>query len=148
MIKTLPQDFSELLNLLNEKKVDYLLIGGYAVSYYGFPRYTGDIDFWIRVNEKNVRKIVGALVEFGFASPDLKVENFLKPHSIVRLGNPPLCVEFINTIDGVEFEECFNRKEVAIIDGVEINIIAKMDLLKNKKASGRPKDLNDLENLA
>jgi len=133
--------------LLNANRVEYLLIGGYAVGYHGYPRATGDMDVWVAVNPENADKIVVALKEFGFAVPELSAELFLRQNQIVRMGVPPMRIELTTTISGVDFEECYAARVVAELDGVKVNLINLKHLKINKKASGRYKDLNDLENL-
>src|SRR5215204_1917457 len=103
----LPFDFKEFLKLLNENGVRYLLIGGYAVSYHGYPRATGDMDLWIAIHPENAERVVGALRDFGFDVPGLSVELFLKPDQIIRMGMPPVRIEITTTIAGVEFAECY-----------------------------------------
>ncbi len=143
----LPQDFKELLQLLNLKGIEYLVIGGYAVAFYGYPRATGDMDIWIALSKNNAKKIVEALKKFGFDTPELKEELFLTKRKNIRIGNPPLRIEFLTSIDGVEFSECYKNKKTVKIDGIKINFISLKDLKINKKASGRHQDLADLENL-
>jgi len=143
----LPQDFKELLQLLNSKKIEYLVVGGYAVALYGYPRATGDMDIWVAISKINAHKIVEALKEFGFNVAELKEELFLEKEKNIRMGIPPLRIEILTSIDGVEFTECYSNKEIVIIDDIEINFISLEDLKKNKKASGRYQDLADLENL-
>lgn len=144
----LPRDFKEFLKLLNSQRVEYLLIGGFAVGYHGYPRPTGDLDIWIGVNPKNAEKIVAVLKEFGFDVPELSIALFLKKKKIIRMGVPPLRIEITTTISGVKFEECYANRIVDTIDGVEVNLINLNHLQINKKASGRLKDLNDLEYLS
>ena len=143
----LPKDFKELLQLLNSKKIEYLVVGGYAVAIYGYPRATGDMDIWIAISPDNAEKTVEALKEFGFNIPELKKEIFLEKEKNIRMGNPPLRVEILTSIDGVEFFECYKNKKIINIDDIKINFISRNDLKKNKKASGRYKDLDDLEHL-
>jgi hypothetical protein len=143
----LPRDFKEFLKLLNSKQVDYLLIGGYAVGYHGYPRPTGDLDIWVAVHPRNAEKIVAALKEFGFGVPELSVDLFLKKKKIIRMGVSPLRIEIATTISGVDFDECYDARVVDTLDDVEVNLINLRHLKINKKASGRLKDLNDLENL-
>ena len=143
----LPFDFKEFLNLLNVNSVEYLLIGGYAVGYHGYPRATNDIDIWIAISRDNAEKVVTVLREFGFDTPDLSIELFLKEDSIIRMGIPPMRIEVMTGISGVRFEECFAERVVDVIDGIALNIISLKHLKINKKASGRHKDLNDFENL-
>jgi hypothetical protein len=133
--------------LLNAKRVEYLLIGGYAVGYHGYPRATADMDIWVAVNPENADKIVVALKEFGFAVPGLSAGLFLRQNQIIRMGVPPMRIELTTTISGVDFEECYAARVVAELDGVKVNLINPKHLKINKKASGRYKDLNDLENL-
>jgi hypothetical protein len=132
---------------LNENNVKYLLIGGYAVSYYGYVRPTGDMDIWIPFDRENAEKVVQALRQFGFTSKDLTPELFLKPKSIIRMGVPPMRLEVSNYIDGVEFDKCYNELELLKLDDLTIPLISLKYLKINKKASGRLKDLNDLEHL-
>ena len=143
----LPPDFKEFLKLLNEKNVKYLLIGGYAVGYHGYPRATNDMDVWIAVHPDNAKRIVEVLQEFGFNLPELNPDLFLKKDKIIRMGNPPMRLEISTGISGVEFEESYASKIVDTLDGIQVNIIDLPHLKANKKAAGRLKDLADLENL-
>jgi len=143
----LPPDFKEFLKLLNAHQVEYLIIGGYAVAYYGYPRATADIDFWIAVNPANAERIVTVLKEFGFSPPELSPQLFLKDWQIIRLGVPPVRIELATTISGVNFAECYAQCVVDLLDGVKVNLISLQHLKLNKKAAGRHQDLADLENL-
>jgi hypothetical protein len=146
MASLLPTDFLEFLKLLNARKVEYLVIGGYAVGYHGYPRATGDIDIWIPRSETTAGKMVEVFADFGFTS-GVTIDLFLRERGIVRLGIPPNRLEVTTYIDGVEFLECFERRVVADIQGEAINFLGLNDLRVNKRASGRLKDLADLENL-
>jgi hypothetical protein len=143
----LPKDFQEFLKLLNVHGVEYLLIGGYAVNYHGYSRSTKDMDIWIAVHPENARRVVTALEEFGFGSPQLVPDLFLQDQSIVRMGVPPLLLEITTRISGVGFEESYRERVVTDMDGIPVNIISLKYLKQNKKASGRHKDLDDLEQL-
>ncbi len=143
----LPTDFKDFLRLLNENRVEYLLVGGYAVGYYGYPRATGDLDIWIDTGLENAARVVAALQAFGFASTAPSPEMFSQPDLVIRMGNPPLRIELLTGISGVGFQECWAVRETPILDGVPVNIITLDNLKANKKASGRLKDLNDLDNL-
>lgn len=143
----LPPDFKEFLKLLNDQKVRYLLIGGYAVGYYGYPRATNDMDVWVPVDPGNADRLVTALREFGFVLPELTPDLFLQVNKIIRMGIPPMRLEISTGISGVEFEECFAQRVVGELDGIQVNIIDLPHLKVNKKAAGRLKDLADLENL-
>ena len=143
----LPLDFKDFLKLLNEKKVKYLLIGGYAVGYHGYPRATGDMDIWIAIHPENAQNMVAVLKDFGIEHPELNPELFLQEKKIIRMGHPPMRLEISTGISGVEFEECYSTRIVDTLDGIEVNIINLPHLKTNKKAAGRLKDLADLENL-
>jgi len=142
----LPNDFKEFLRLLRSHGVRYLLIGGYAVIYYGYPRATSDLDVWVALEPANADRIVAALREFGFGTSELSRDLFLTG-KITRMGNIPVRIEILTTISGVSFEECYADRVETVIDGVEVSLIDLESLKKNKQASGRHKDLADLENL-
>lgn len=143
----LPPDFKDFLRLLHSEGVEYLLVGGYAVGNYGYPRATGDLDIWIAANNVNAAKVAQVLLQFGFSAQSVNADMFSKPDQIVRMGVPPVCIDVITSASGVEFSECYVRRNIRMIDGVEVSIIHPDDLKRNKRASGRNKDLNDLENL-
>lgn len=132
---------------LNTQHAEYLLVGGFAVGYHGYPRSTGDLDIWIARNAVNAQKVSAALQEFGFSVSNVPGEMFLEPNSIFRIGNPPLRVELMADISGVNFADCWPIREVVGFDGIPINMIDAESLKTNKKASGRLKDLNDLKHL-
>ncbi|KAA0259689.1 MAG: hypothetical protein DPW18_11705 [Chloroflexi bacterium] len=144
---TLPPDFKEFLRLLKEHDVRYLLIGGYAVGYHGYPRATEDMDIWVAIHPDNAQKLVSALKDFGFDNPALKPELFLQKPKIVRMGYPPMRLEITTFISGVEFDDCYKTRIVDKLDGVEVNLIDLENLKKNKRASGRAKDIADVEEL-
>jgi hypothetical protein len=143
----LPPDFKEFLKLLKEHRVAYLLIGGYAVGYYGYPRATADMDIWIEIDPENAKKMITVLQRFGFNSPDLSEELFRKKDQIIRMGLPPVRLKIITTISGLDFADAYRERVVDSIDDVEVNLISLAHLKINKKAAGRHKDLDDLENL-
>ena len=143
----LPPDFKEFLKLLNDNDVKYLIVGGYAVGYHGYPRATADFDIWIRTTPQNAKKMIRVLRQFGFNVPQLSTKLFLEEDHIIRMGVPPIQIEIITKIDGVKFDECYQRRITDTINGIKVDIINLDDLKKNKKASGRHKDLNDLEYL-
>lgn len=143
----LPADFREFLKLLNEAGVEYLLIGGYAVGYHGYPRTTADMDVWVALSADNASRLVGVFHRFGMADPKLTPDLFLQHGKIIRMGVPPMRIEVLTEIDGVSFAECFAAREVVTLDGQKINLISLAHLRKNKQASGRHKDLDDLEHL-
>jgi hypothetical protein len=123
-----------------------LIVGGYAVGYYGYPRATGDMDIWIAFHPENLRGLVAALREFGFAVPE-PAEEFLQKGQFVGLGNQPLRIEILTAISGVAFQECYAERTEEEIDEVPVNFIGLQHLKTNKRTSGRLKDLNDINNL-
>ena len=146
-IPSLPDDFKEFLRLLDSNRVKYLLIGGYAVNVYGYVRTTNDLDIWVDVNPENAARIDQALREFGFSVPGLTSDLFLAPNNVVRMGLPPVRVEILTTISGVEFEPCYAERQMVQIEELVVPVISLSRLRENKAASGRAKDLADLENL-
>ena len=146
-MEKLHPDFKDFLNLLNKHKVDYLLVGGYAVALHGYPRYTGDIDFWISQTEQNAERLVTVFKEFGFDTPDLSTTLFLDKNRMTRIGREPVKIEILNSISGVQFHEAYASKELVNVEDIVIPLISLRDLRKNKLASGRNKDLADLDNL-
>ena len=142
----LPSDFLEFLKLLNDHHVEYLLIGGYAVGYWGYPRATGDMDIWIACADETARRMVSVYRDFGIVE-GIEPATFMNPRGILRMGIPPNRLEVTTYIDGVEFGECFSRRVEHIVEGVPVHLICLADLRINKAASGRNKDLADLDNL-
>lgn len=140
----LPEDFKEFLRLLRASEAEHLLVGGYAVGFYGYPRPTGVMDIWISNSRENASRVLKVFNGFGFDSRELTTSSFTLPKSIVRVGIAPFKIEVITHIDGVSFDECFPRRNEAEIDGCVVNLIDLSDLMTNKKASARPKDLDDL----
>lgn len=143
----LPLDFKEFLKLLNAHRVEYLLVGGYAVGYYGYPRATADLALWIACHSENAEKLVAVLGKFGFGISQLSADIFLQENEIIRMGVPPMRIELLTTLSGVQFEACYSERVIDIIDEVEVQIIALENLKLNKRAAGRHKDLDDLEHL-
>jgi len=142
----LNRDFKEFAELLNAEGVEYLVVGGYALAAHGHPRYTGDIDFWVRPSGDNVTRLLTVLRRFGFESLGLKAADF-EPDSVIQLGQPPRRIDLLTAIDGVEFDACWARREQVTVDGVVLPIIGLEDFAANKRSSGRLKDLADLESL-
>ncbi len=143
----IPRDFRDFIGLLNARRVRYLIVGGYAVAFHGYPRTTGDIDIFIELSHKNAVALLGVLQQFGFSTSGLGPEFFMDKGQVVRLGREPLKLEILNHISGVSFEECYRSRVRASIDGLRINFIDLIHLARNKKASGRDKDKSDLKHL-
>ena len=142
----LNRDFKEFAELLNAKGVEYLVVGGYALAAHGHPRYTGDIDFWVLPTLENLQRLISVLADFGFASLGLSVSDF-GPDTVVQLGHPPRRIDLLTAVDGVSFDDCFAHREHVELGGVHLPIIGLEDFKANKRASGRLKDLVDLETL-
>jgi len=143
----LPPDFKDFVKLHGSRGVEYLLIGGYAVGYHGYPRATQDMDIWIALHPRNADRMVAVLREFGFDAANLSPALFLQEKSLVRMGIAPMRIEIVTTISGVAFDECYAQRVTDTLDGVAVDIISLQHLKQNKKASGRHKDLDDLEHL-
>jgi hypothetical protein len=143
----LNKDFKEFAELLNAAGVEYLVVGGYALAAHGHPRYTGDLDIWVRASASNVDRLLEVLARFGFGELGLKAEDFLKPDSIVQLGYPPSRIDLLNAIDGVDFETSYAHRVVMNVSGVDLPIIGVEEFRTNKRAAGRAQDLADLESL-
>ncbi|MCD4709128.1 MAG: hypothetical protein K8S62_15505 [Candidatus Sabulitectum sp.] len=142
-LKQLPQDFKEFIQFLNDYEVHYLLLGGWAVGLYGNPQATKDIDFLIATDSENIAKLQQALLAFG--APSVKNEIFNEKGNVFRMGRSPMQINIINEADGISFKECYEGRNIIRIDGVDIATISRNDLIKNKKASGRYRDLADVE---
>ncbi len=145
--QTLPDDFKEFLKLLNENDVEYLLIGGYAVGFHGYPRATADMDIWVRISPDNAARLVDVFSRFGMSDPDLSADLFQERGKIIRMGVPPVRIEVLTEIDGVTFEECYADRLAVEIDDQLVHLISRDHLRKNKRAAGRHKDLDDVEHL-
>ena len=143
----LNQDFKEFIQILNDNSVQYLVVGDYAVAFHGHPRYTKDLDVWIWLDTDNANKVVEVLNQFGFGSLDIRVEDFLEPDQIIQLGHPPVRIDLLTTLPGIDFEECWRERVEVVVDEVNLKVIDLENLKKNKRASGRLQDLADLENL-
>jgi len=144
----LPTEFKEFLNLLNSGGVDYLVVGGYAVAFHGHPRATGDLDLWIATSPDNVARVRRALGEFGFSKELVASAPLDVAGKVIRMGNPPLRIELLTSVSGVDFDACHRRRETEIVDAVEIAFISLADLRANKRAAGRSQDIADLEELS
>jgi len=143
----LPPEFKRLLSALSLNKVEYLVVGGYAVIYHGYVRTTGDMDIWVALTRENAANVESAIRSLGFNPPGLKAEWFVRKGAVLRIGQEPLRFDIINDIDGVTFADCYARRVLANIEDIQVNIISLPDLKTNKKASGRNKDLADLDYL-
>lgn len=143
----LQSDLKEFIELLNSHEVEYLIVGGHAVAFHGHPRFTGDIDFFVRATPANIQRVLAALKAFGFGELGISVDDLLSPGRVVQLGHPPNRIDLMNAVSGLEFGEAWQRRIKTIMDDQQVNLIGWEDLLTNKRASGRQKDAADVEKL-
>ena len=140
-------DFSDLLVALNEESVEYLIVGGYAVIKYTEPRFTKDIDIWVNATPENAERVIRALSKFGAPLSGVGPDDFTDPDVFFQIGVSPTRIDVIVGIDGLEFADCWTRRETATWDDIEAKFISIHDLIKNKEKVGRPQDRIDVENL-
>ncbi len=141
------QDFKEFLQLLDDFAVDYMIVGGYAVAFHGYARFTKDIDVFYDNAPENILLLKSALKAFGFPNDQLNDDLFREEGTVIQFGYPPCQIDLLNRIDGVEYEAARSRKILARFDGLQIAFIAKEDLMKNKQSTPRLKDKADVEEL-
>jgi hypothetical protein len=141
------KDFKEFLALLNEHDVDCMIVGGYALAFHGAPRYTGDIDVFVKPDKANAQRIIKVLEEFGFSSLELSVDDFQEENNVVQLGLPQVRIDIITSISGVSWEQASASKESGIYGDIPVFYIGKSQYVANKKATGRTKDIADIEAL-
>lgn len=143
------EDFQDFLQALNQCKVEYLLIGGYSVVLHGYPRTTGDMDICVRCTEENYDRIHKAFSMFGMPVFDMNLDNFLdnQKYDVFTFGLPPVAIDIITKCKGLDFEKAYLKRVIFEFEGFKIPVISREDLISVKKASGRPRDINDIENL-
>lgn len=141
-------DFKEFLESLNSAGVEYMVLGGYAVIHYAYKRTTDDLDVWIAISEQNAERVSTVMKEWGgFSSRTVRPAMFLKPNKVYIFGREPVRIDILTGPSGVRFDDCFARRKLAVLDGVKVPLIGLDDLVVNKRASGRNKDLADLDRL-
>jgi len=138
-------DFKDLLELFNEHQVDYMIVGAYALAFYGAPRYTGDMDIYIKSDVKNAQLVHQALVDFGFGSLGLTISDFSSPDKVIQLGFPPVRIDLITSLTGVSWDEAYTGREKGWYGDIPVYYIGRIQFIQNKRAIGRNKDLADLE---
>ena len=144
----LGKDLREFIELLNSRRVEYIIVGGHAVAFHGHPRFTGDIDFLVRSSRENSDRLLGVLKEFGFSEMSLSPDDFTRDNTVVQLGYPPNRIDLLTSISGVDFEEAWSGRVSGELDGLPVFFLGWDALLKNKRASGRDKDLVDVSKLS
>lgn len=140
-------DFNDMFSALSAEDVEYLLVGAYALAAHGLPRATGDIDIWVRPSPENAARMWRALARFGAPLESLTVADLGRPGTVFQLGVAPNRIDILTAIDGVEFDDAWGRREAHTIDGFTLPVIGRADLIKNKRATGRTRDLADAEQL-
>ena len=141
------KDFKELLELLNKHNVAFMIVGGYALAFHGSPRYTGDIDIYVRPTRDNAARIIDSLKDFGFGSLGLTAEDFSTPNKVTQLGVPPVRIDIITSISGVTWDEAVSNQCQGVYGDTPVIFIGKKEFISNKEATGRKKDLADIEAL-
>lgn len=141
-------DFRDLLELFNKNKVEYVIVGGYALAFHGAPRYTGDLDIFVNASEDNASRILKALNEFGFGSVGLSPQDFIEPNNVIQLGYPPVRIDIVTSISGVSWEAAFQNRVTGRYGDIAVYYIGRKEFVTNKRTVGRKKDLADLEALS
>ena len=143
----LHNDLNEFIGLLISHKVDFLVVGGHAVAFHGYPRYTGDIDVLVRPESDNARRVLAVLAEFGFGNLDITEHDFTTPENVIQLGYPPNRIDLLTSISGVSFESAWNTRTSGKLAGHEISYLGFDALLQNKRKSNRTQDRLDVNKL-
>ena len=139
----LNKDYKEMLQSLLENKVEFLVVGAYAMAVHGYPRATGDMDLWVFTSRENAEKVYNALVEFGAPLGQITKDSFSEKGLVFQIGVAPCRIDIITQIDGVEFEQAYPKRKEVEIDGIKFPVISKEDLIHNKESTGRDKDKLD-----
>ncbi len=142
-----PRDFVELFRCLNAHKAEYLIVGGYAVAFHGYPRFTGDLDLFVNPAPENAGRVLSALEDFGFAGLGLCRDDFMTPDRLVSIGYPPERVDIVSAIDGVAWGEAWTARFPGSFGGTEVFFIGRAELVRNKRATGKPQDRVDADAL-
>lgn len=141
--KLFNNDYRDMIECLQREGVEFMLVGGYAVALHGWPRMTFDIDFWILANPQNAAAVVRALKAFGAPLMDLTEEDFYRPGMVFQIGTEPQRIDILSAVSGVSYEDAVMRALKMEVDGLSLKVISLDDLILNKRASGRPKDIVD-----
>jgi hypothetical protein len=141
-------DFRDLLALFSKNNVDYVIVGGYALAFHGAPRYTGDLDLFVKADRENAARILAALDEFGFGSLGISIDDLSEPCKVIQLGFPPVRIDIVTSITGVSWEDVHHDRVAGSFGDVPVHFIGRRQFVLNKRAVGRKRDLADLEALA
>ena len=145
MEMTIPSDVKELLELLNSHKVEYLIVGAYALALHGAPRFTGDLDIYLKPDPANASLVLAVLKEFGFGSLELSEADFTKIGQVIQLGVPPVRIDFLTSLTGLTWQDAVDGQLQGKLDGIPVMFLGKEQYIRNKRALGRQKDLADAE---
>lgn len=143
----LTKDSKEFVELLSSNGVDFLIVGGHAVGFHGYPRFTGDLDIWVRTSPENATRLARVFAAFGFSEEEALIGLFSEPGNMLQLGLPPNRIDVLSQISGIDFSEAWPNRIHGNLNGIAVGIIGVEDLLRNKRASGRPKDLADVDEI-
>ena len=141
------KDFKELLGLFNKHKVEYVIVGAYALAFHGCPRYTGDLDLLVKPYPDNAKRIIEAIKEFGFESLNLTIDDFSSPEKVIQLGVPPICIDLITSLTALTWDQVESHKVKGEYGNIPTYFIGKDEFIINKKSLGRHKDLADVESI-
>lgn len=140
-------DLKECIELLNANRVEFLIVGAHALAYHGHPRYTGDMDIFVRPTQENSARIVATLVAFGFGSLGMDSDDFAHPDHEVQLGVAPNRIDILTSLSGLDFDDAWRDKVAGVLDDVPVFYLSKESLIRNKEFTGRPQDLADVQRL-
>jgi len=143
----LNNDYKDILLKLSDRKVKFLLVGAYAMAVHGYPRSTMDIDLWVKPDPENANLVLNALDDFGAPLGDLKAEDLQKEEMVFQIGVAPCRIDILTSVDGLKFEEAFSNSKKIDIEGIPVQVLSISDLIKNKRSTGRTKDLADAQDL-
>jgi hypothetical protein len=138
------RDFVEMLSELSAAGVDFLIVGAHALAAHGVPRATGDLDIWVRPSRDNAARVLEAIARFGAPLFDLTVDDLTRPDTVFQIGVPPDRIDILAGITGVRFEDAWNQRLIVSIDSLDVGVLNRHDFIRNKRATGRKKDLLDL----
>jgi len=143
----LQSDLKEFIALLNLRKAEYIVVGGHAVAFHGYPRFTGDIDFFVRPTPSNAQLVLAALKDFGFGDLQIGLEDLTTPNRVIQLGRPPNRIDLLTSISGVAFDDAWSSRVSTELDGEAVSFLGLDELIRNKQASNREKDRADVSKL-
>jgi hypothetical protein len=138
------RDFAEMLSALSEAGAEFLIVGAHALAAHGAPRATGDLDIWIRPTPANARRVMQALAAFGAPLHDLTLDDLTKSDTVFQVGVPPSRIDILSGVSGVQFDDAWPRRVALDVEGAAVSVIGREDFIRNKRATGRPRDLADI----